>query len=232
MKLNPSLVEGKFLKRYKRFFADFELNRQIEVAHVANTGSMKSCNEPGSLCLVSSATNPERKLKWTLEAVQAKSGSWVGVNTSRPNLLVKEAFEKKIISDWSQFTKLTAEVKINPQTRLDFLLENEKKKRYVEVKNVTLAEGDVALFPDAVTERGQKHLLELMELRKQGNEAEILFVVQRQDCRFFSPADEIDPEYGRLLRMAHEKGVLISAATTQISKNEILFTNQKLQVKL
>jgi len=232
MRLDPSLVEGKFLKRYKRFFADFELNNQIEVAHVANTGSMKSCNEPGSLCLVSPSTNPERKLKWTLEAVQAKSGSWVGVNTARPNLLVKEAFEKKIISDWNQFSKLTSEVKINPQSRLDFLLENEKKKRYVEVKSVTLAEGDVALFPDAVTERGQKHLLELVEILDEGHEAEILFVVQRQDCRFFSPADESDPEYGRILRMALKKGVIISAYVTQISKNEITLTNHKLQVKL
>lgn len=240
MKLSPTLIEGKFLKRYKRFFADFLLNEKTEVAHVANTGSMKSCNDVGARCLVSPSMNPERKLKWTLEAVQAKSGAWVGVNTARPNHLVKEAFEQKVLSDWQRFSQIRTEVKINSQTRLDFLLEsnaenspeNKSIKRYVEVKNVTMANGQVALFPDAVTERGQKHLQELMQLMSDGHEAEILFTVQRSDCEVFSPADEIDPEYGKLLRQAKKHGLIISAYLVKITPEEIVLTNQKLKVKL
>lgn len=228
------MLEGKFLKRYKRFFADFELNGKLEVAHVANTGSMKSCNLPGSACLVSPSSNPERKLKFTLEAIKAPTGSWVGVNTSRPNQMVKKAFEEKLFPHWKVFDHIQAEVKINSETRLDFLLSNEKTKRYVEVKNVTLAEsinGQLwALFPDAVTERGQKHLKELMHLMDQGFEAEIVFIVQRQDCQGFAPADKIDPEYGKLFRLACEKGLVVSAFQVDISPEGFKLTAKQLKV--
>jgi len=123
-------------------------------------------------------------------------------------------------------------VKINQETRLDFLFENKKTKRYVEVKNVTLAEKDTAYFPDAVTERGQKHLKELMSLIEDGHEAEIVYVVQRSDCVQFSPADDIDPEYGKLLRQASHKGLIISAYQVDIRPNEIALTTKKLKVKL
>lgn len=229
--MTPALLEGQFLKRYKRFFADFLLEGELQVAHVANTGSMKSCLQAGAPCLVSPASNPERKLRWSLEALQI-NGTWVGVNTARPNQLVAEAFQQKTIAEYTDFTQMQSEVKINAQSRIDFLLTSAKRRRYVEVKNVTLAEGQVAFFPDAVTERGQKHLQELMQLTEQGHEAEILFVVQRSDCRIFSAADFIDPEYAKLLKMAKEKGVRVSAYAVDISPEELKLTNRALQVHL
>jgi sugar fermentation stimulation protein A len=239
MKFKTRVHEGVFLKRYKRFFADVELNGEIVVAHVANTGSLKGAATPNAPCWISEAENPERKLRYSLEAVKLPS-SWVGVNTSWPNQLAKEAFEKKIFSHWRSFDELQAEVKINPESRLDLLLTDSKskKKHYVEIKNTTLADGDVAAkkgcarFPDAVTERGQKHLRELMKLIDLGHEAEILFTVQRGDCAMFSPADEIDPEYGRLLREAHKKGVVITVAFVDISPTEIRLSGKTLPVQL
>ncbi len=244
MKFKTQTHRGIFLKRYKRFFADVLLkvgqNEETVVAHVANTGSMKSAAVERAICLVSEAENPERKLRYTLEAIQSSAtGSWIGVNTSWPNHLAKEAFEKKVFSHWSKFDQIQSEVKINSETRLDLLLSNAQKKHYVEIKNVSMAvsasEGEknlVAQFPDAVTERGQKHLRELMNLVEQGHEAEILFTVQRTDCQSFSPADQIDPEYGRLLREAQGKGVQITVAIVEINDQEVLLSGKILPLKL
>ena len=176
MKFKTVVQEGIFLKRYKRFFADVRLNGKIVVAHVPNTGSMKGAAEPDAPCLVTPSDNPERKLKYTLEAIRASSGAWVGVNTSWPNLLAKEAFEQKVFTHWKKFDVLQSEVKLSAETRIDLVLENSKskKKHFVEIKNVSMATGDlkkkcgVAQFPDSVTTRGQRHLRELMKLVEQG----------------------------------------------------------------
>ena len=234
MKWSVKLQEGIFLKRYKRFFADVELNNQVVIAHVANTGSLKGANKAGQPCLITPAKDPSRKLKFTLEAIKADSGCWIGVNTSLSNHLVKEAFENKIIPHWHKFDHIQSEVKINQQTRLDFCLSQTTtgRKHYVEVKNVTFKNHEAAVFPDAVTERGQKHLLELIELVQQGHTAEIFYTVQRSDCRFFKPADDIDPEYGRLLRQAKQVGVLISAYIVDFSLQEIILTNKSLEIRL
>ncbi len=243
MKYKQTLIEGVFLKRYKRFFADVTLAGKTEVAHVANTGSLKSVNNPGSACLVSPADNPERKLRFTLEAIKSPAGSWVGVNTSLPNHLVREAFEQGVIPHWKKYENFRAEVKINAETRLDAVLTAGNKQHYVEVKNVTLAEVAVegtggtapkvfAMFPDAVTERGQKHLRELMALVGTGHTAEIFFTVQRSDCQEFRPADHIDPEYGRLLREAHKAGVVISAYVVDVGPEEIVIRGKNLPVVL
>lgn len=264
MKYKQPLLEGVFLKRYKRFFADVTLAGKTEVAHVANTGSLKSINNPGAACLVSPADNPERKLRFTLEAIKSPAGSWVGVNTSLPNHLVREAFEQGVIPHWKQYETFKAEVKISSETRLDAVLSKGSHLHYVEVKNVTMAamaemaealpvpSGEVmagkmakpergtapgtpkmcALFPDAVTERGQKHLRELMALVKEGNTAEIFFTVQRSDCSEFRPADHVDPEYGRLLREAAAAGVVISAYVVELSRTEISIRGKSLPVVL
>lgn len=243
MKFPTRIFEAKFIKRYKRFFADAELNGQIVVAHVANTGSLKSALIPGASCLISEAANPERKLRFSLEAIQASSKTWVGVNTSWPNLLVGEAFEKKLFPHWKDFDYSQNEVKISKESRIDWVFSSQGgKTHYLEVKNVTMASGDVenkkgiAHFPDAVTERGQKHLKELMRLIEKDSTkkvgAEIFFAVQRQDCKSFSPADDIDPEYGKLLRLAHKKGVLVTAAVVDIDKLGLSFTGKTLPVKL
>ncbi len=242
MKFSQKLQEGIFLKRYKRFFADIEFQGQTLVAHLPNTGSMKSANNPGQLCLFSTSDNPERKLKYTLEMIRSPEGSWIGVNTATPNTVMKETLQsvvgrgKEVVGSfahWAQFDEVKPEYKISAETRLDFVLKkkNSDKMHFIEVKNVTLGENKVAKFPDAVTERGQKHLRELMALIEQGHTAEIVFTVQRHDCGMFSPADEIDPEYGKLLREAYEKGMRVSPLVVDLSPLEVSLSETKLPLK-
>ena len=234
MKFSKALKQGQFLKRYKRFFADVALNGETVVAHVPNTGSLKGVNIAGQPCRVSESDNPERKLKFTLEMIQAPSGAWVGVNTSTPNTVMKETLfhavkENRIFAEslkhWTDYSEVKPEYKISKETRLDFCLYNSEDgpKHFVEVKNTTLADGDIAKFPDAVTERGQKHLRELMSLIEKGNTAEIVFTIQRNDCTSFAPADDIDPEYGRLLREAIKAGVKVSPLVLAVSEDGVFF---------
>ena len=201
------LSQAEFIKRYKRFFADVRLRDDVVVAHVPNTGSLKTCLFEGAACLVSETDNPKRKLKATLHYVKAPT-SWVGVDTSLPNRMVHESWRTL----WPDYQWAKPEFKLSAETRLDLALGiDAEPAHYVEIKNVTLAENGIARFPDAVTTRGQKHLRELMALHAQGFKAEILFVIQRQDCTEFQPADTIDPEYGRLLREATAAGVIARA---------------------
>lgn len=236
MKFLKPLQEGRFLKRYKRFFTDIDFKGETLIAHTANTGSLKGVALSGQPCLFSEAANPERKLKFSLEMIQAPTGAWVGVNTAVPNAIVKEALESAIAGKgflfWSGFTELKPEFKINAATRIDFGLfaDSGKKKKLIEVKNVTLAEEGVALFPDSVTERGQKHLKELIQAKNEGHEAEIVFVVQRDDCTSFRAAGEIDPEYAKLLKEAAEAGVTIRALVAKLSPLEIILTENELPV--
>ena len=172
--------------------------------------------------------------------------SWVGVNTSHPNSLVKELWESKTIPHWQEYDAGQLEVKINKETRLDMALwkisdQRELKKgklasteaplHFIEVKNISLAENSVALFPDAVTERGQKHLKEMMELMDQGHTCELVFVVQRQDCEHFAPADLIDPEYGKILRKAHKKGLRVTPLTCEMSPETLALKTHILPLK-
>ena len=162
--------------------------------------------------------------------------SWVGVNTANPAILVRELFESRKVAHWKNFDGFQSEVKINEHTRLDGALWNSDEQKnlkngkltklspplhFFEIKNVTLAENGVALFPDAVTERGQKHLQEMMDLMKQGFTCEMIYVIQREDCKVFSPADSIDPEYGKILRQAVKKGLRVSALPCRLNEKEI-----------
>ena len=253
MKFENPLIEGVFVKRYKRFFADILLGDQTVVAHTPNTGSMKGCSDPNSACLVSPATNPERKLRYTLEMIRTPK-SWVGVNTGNPPSLVRELFASQTVPHWKDFDGFQAEVKINALTRLDGALWKSSEQKNVkngkltklegplhffEIKNVSLAvtvgenaaEKTVAMFPDAVTERGQKHLQEMMDLMEQGFTCEMIYVIQREDCTEFAPADHIDPEYGKLLRKAVTKGLRVSALPCRLSKEEIVLQAEPLRVK-
>ncbi len=233
MKFEEPVREAKFIKRYKRFFADVHLDGAVVVAHVPNTGSLKTCLFEDSDCIVTESNNPARKLKATLQFLRTPT-TWVGVNTSLPNSLVHEAWTTKAIPAWREFSHAQREYKLSKETRLDMVLArsaedlaSKKHLHYMEVKNVTLAHGATARFPDAETTRGQKHLRELMELKKAGHGAEIVFVIQRQDCTEFSPADDIDPEYGRLLRQAHKEGVTISAYACDIDPKVGVTLNPK-----
>lgn len=245
MKYSQILNEGQLLKRYKRFFADIEQGEGVITAHLPNTGSLKGCLRIPQKCRYTLSDNPNRKLKATLEMI--KDGvTWVGVNTSIPNQLAYESWEKRLFPHWKTFDRAQREIKLSEKTRIDLVMwdttkcaEIKKLKasdfcnmqlHFVEIKNVTMAENGRAYFPDGVTERGQKHLIELMQLIDAGHTAELLFVVQRQDCREFSPADHIDPEYGRLLREANKKGVKISPYVCQLSKTRIELTTELLPI--
>ena len=217
MQFTEQVREGLFLRRYKRFFADVEIDGKTVVAHVPNTGSLKTCLFEGAPCIVTETDNPARKLKATLHFLKTPTG-WVGVNTSLPNQLVHEAWTQKLIADWTGHAAAQREYKISKESRLDLVLAqtqahltDKRNLHHIEVKNVTYAQDGTAYFPDAQTVRGQKHLKELMRLKDEGHGAEIVFVVQRHDCHSFAPADEIDPEYGRLLREAKNKGVVVRA---------------------
>ena len=195
MQFNQELQSGILIRRYKRFLADIELvSHKVITVHCPNSGSMLGCSEPGSPVMFSRSENPKRKYPHTLEMVRVGS-SWVGVNTSLTNRLVREALENNVIAELSELHAITQEVKTSDNTRLDFLLQRKGKNIFLEVKNCSLAENRVAMFPDAVTARGTKHLLELAALKRQGNMAYVFFCVQREDADYFKPAGHIDPVY-------------------------------------
>lgn len=222
MKFTTSLQEGKIQNRYKRFFADIEMpSSEMVVAHVPNTGSMKTCWEPGWQALVSQNDDPKRKLKYTLEMI-SNGKSWIGVNTSWPNKLAVEAIKAGVISELADYENIQPEKKVG-LSRIDlFLTSPNLPDCYVEIKNVTMAQDQTAIFPDAVSERGQKHLRELMELKKTGHRCCMLYIVQREDVKLFKPADEIDPQYGKLLRQAHQEGVEVLVYQCSLSRKEIV----------
>jgi sugar fermentation stimulation protein A len=227
MLLPQPLYPGRLIRRYQRFLADVELeDGSIVTAHCPNSGSMKGCNLPGSPVLLSTSDKPGRRLKYTWELVLV-GGDWVGINTGLPNRLVREAVENGVIRELRGYPSIRPEVRYGEErSRIDLLLEGPTGLCYVEVKNVTLVEGNMALFPDAVTTRGQKHLRELMEMVRQGHRGVIFFVVQRGDGESVAPADAIDPEYGRLLRLAAGKGVEILAYRANVTPAEISLTHR------
>ncbi|MDX1776287.1 MAG: DNA/RNA nuclease SfsA, partial [Desulfobulbales bacterium] len=184
MQFNQELLPGKLIRRYKRFLADVQLdNDKIITVHCPNSGSMLGCSDPASPVMLSHSENPRRKYPHTLEMVKA-GNVWVGVNTALTNVLVREALESGVIQDFGPLDGIRQEVKTSAATRLDFLLEKEGRNIYLEVKNCSLAENRAAMFPDAVTARGTKHLTELAALHRQGHGAAVLFCVQRQDAEF------------------------------------------------
>lgn len=209
IKFEKPTVKGKILKRYKRFLADVELESgEIITAHCANTGSMTTCWEPGWDVLLTHHNDPKRKLQYSLEYTH-NGKTWICVNTSLPNKMVIDAITDGTIKELQGYDVIKPEAKIG-QSRIDVLLTKKTGEQcYVEVKNTTLWNDGNAIFPDAVSERGQKHLRELTELAKAGTRACMLYVVNRTDVATFMPADHIDPTYGQLLREAHASGVEI-----------------------
>jgi len=220
--ISISVDPWRLIRRYNRFLADIELvDGRIVTAHCANSGSMKGCNIPNSPVLLSPQDKPGRKLAYTWEMVSV-GNIWVGINTAHPNLIVSEAISAGEIPELSNYPHLQREVRYGREkSRIDILLQDAQARCYVEVKNVTLANGVTAFFPDAVTERGQKHLRELMEMVKEGNRGVIFFLVQRSDITAVSPADTIDPLYGKLLRAAVAMGVEAIAYTALVTPEEI-----------
>lgn len=232
MKYPEPLLTGLLLQRYKRFLADVTFDDGTEITiHCPNTGSMKNCAEPGSRVWFSDSHNEKRKYRHTWEIVSVGEGdhqALAGINTGLANKLVQEAVEHDVVPTLSGYDSLRREVKYGEEnSRIDLLLESEGRAPcYVEVKNVTLASGNVASFPDAVTERGRKHLRELISVVERGQRAVLFFCVQHTGVVSVKPADEIDPKYGEVLRQAVAAGVEVIAWQADMSPEEIVLVRE------
>lgn len=203
----PRLIEGILIKRYKRFMADVKLrNNHVVTAHCPNSGSMKASCEPGRTVYLSRHNKPSRRLKYTWEMIHMGT-SLVGVNTIVPNRLTKAAILAGDVPELAGYETVRSEVKYGKNSRIDLLLEEGEKRCFVEIKNCTLVTDGLACFPDAVTSRGLKHLVELQEQVKQGDRSVMFYLIQRMDADRFEPADHIDPAYGQELRKAIQNGV-------------------------
>lgn len=221
MKFPQVLQAGRLVSRYKRFLADVVMeDGRLLTVHCPNSGSMLGCREPGSQVLVSQSDRPGRKYPHTLEMVRV-GATWVGINTSLTNRLVAEAIASGVVAELAGGYAIRSEVKVSAESRLDFLLSRGEERIYLEVKNCTLAAGRVAMFPDAVTLRGTKHLQELLTLRRSGCRAVVFFCVQREDVDCFRPAAHIDPVYARTLREVAEQGVEVLAYGARLNPAEI-----------
>ena len=198
----PPLISGILIRRYKRFLADIQLETgEIITAHCANTGPMIGVSKAGSHVYVSKSDNPKRKLSYTWEMINIE-GTWVGINTALPNKVIKLALKQQCLLELTgQYTQVRCEVPYgsNKKSRIDFLLtkEGEKAPIYIEVKNTTLSQGKIALFPDTVTSRGQKHLKELISLLPNATPI-MLYFINRKDCYAFAPGDNFDATYGQI----------------------------------
>lgn len=215
------LVHGTLIKRYKRFLADVKLDDgTVVLAHCTNSGSMKSCLENDAEVYLTPVNDPKRKTKFTWEMIQI-NGGWVGINTGNPNKLAYEAISSDLIPELAGYNMVKREVKYG-DSRFDVYAENDTEKCFVEVKNVSMKEGKYALFPDAVTTRGQKHLRTLMEVKSKGMRAVMLYIIQRVDVEIFAPAKSIDPEYAKLLKEAVDAGVEIIPMQAKVTPEKIV----------
>jgi len=223
MNFETPLIKGTIQRRYKRFLADITIKDIGEItAHVPNTGSMTNCWAEDWPVLISQSDNPKRKLKYTLEMTH-NGKTWIGVNTSRTNKVIKQFLLDKEIPGFEDYLNIKPEQKWE-QSRLDFFLSDSssgQKDCFIEVKNVTLNKENKALFPDSVSTRGQKHLKDLMLVKSKGFRAAMIYLVQREDVDSFSPAWLIDPVYSALLQEAHIKGVEVYPIQCSLSPQSI-----------
>jgi sugar fermentation stimulation protein A len=222
----PNLLPGRLIRRYKRFFAEIELaTGEVITAHCPNTGPMTGICIPGNPVYVSISNNPKRKLSYTWELIQVSDteSTWVGVNTGLPNRIVHLALKAKLIPELGDYSEIQPEVPFGQEnSRVDFKLGSSNKPVYLEVKNTTWVQGDLALFPDTVTTRGQKHLRELMALLPEARAA-MLYFINRGDCPYFAPGDNADALYGQLFREAIARGVEILPCRFDVSPDGIRY---------
>lgn len=220
MKLHPQLEEGYFLTRLNRFAAMAEVGGREEMVHVANSGRLRELFEPGRRLLLAPAGGEHRKTRYDLALVDL-GHTLVSADARLPNGLVAESLRRMELEPFAGFPEVRREVTYG-ESRLDLMLEGPPGRCYLETKSVTLVEGDgVAMFPDAPTSRGVKHLNTLMQVASDGHRAGVIFVIQRGDARCLTPHDESDPEFGATLRAAKAAGVEVMAYGCQVSPQEI-----------
>ena len=221
MEFNKALIKGKLIKRYKRFFVDIKIDKEIITAHCPNTGSMNGLLDENNEVFISKNNNPKRKLKYTLEIIKVKR-NLVGVNTHFANKIAYHGLSNNLVKEISSSESIKPEVFFDKETRFDFLVEKNKQKTFVEVKNVTLFRDEkIAEFPDSITTRGSKHLKALISAIKKGYKSYLLFLVQIQGVEKFKIAKDIDKEYYENYLLAKKAGVIFLAYRCKINLKEI-----------
>ena len=228
MKINQPFIEGRLIRRYKRFLADVELTTgEMITAHTGNTGAMRGCSDPGSRVWLYNTGNPKRKYIYSWDLVEDLSGNLIGIHTTRANRLVHEAINNGVAEELQDYEVINPEQAYEEtKTRFDFLLQKTGRRDcFLEVKNVTAKrDAATAIFPDAKSERAKKHLLMLLDAVEKGYRGVIFYCIQRSDATIFKPADEVDPEYGELLRRVSRSGVETVAYKATLSPTEVVLT--------
>ena len=231
MKFENKLISGQLIKRYKRFFVDIKLKNKLVTAHCPNTGSMYGLLKQGNKVWVSKSDNPKRKLKYTLQIIQ-ETNTKVGINTHITNKIVLDALQNNLIGEFDKDIKIQTEVPFGSNTRFDFLITKKNYKAFIEVKNVTLSRNkEIAEFPDAITTRGLKHINELLKASRKGYEIFILFLIQRDDCKYFKIAHDIDINYSNTLLKAVKKNLKILCYDCKFYSKGIKL-NRKIKIKI
>ena len=229
MEFTKSLLKGKLIKRYKRFFTDVKLNKEVVTAHCPNTGSMMGLLEEGNEVYLLKNDDPKRKLKYGLEIIKSRN-NLVGVNTHMANKIAHHGLKNNLIKELKNSENIKPEVFFNKETRFDFLIEKNNQKVFIEVKNVTLfRDKKTAEFPDAITSRGSKHLLTLIDAIRKGYKCYLLFLVQIENMEYFRIAKDIDSEYYKNYLIAKKAGVNFLAYRCKINSKEILI-DKKLKI--
>ena len=231
MNFKNKLISGLLIKRYKRFFVDIKINNKILTAHCPNTGSMYGLLKKGNKVWISKSNNPHRKLKYTLEIIE-NNKSKVGVNTHSTNKIVNHALQNNLLQEFDGINEIKPESKFGLNTRFDFLVSDKKNKSFIEVKNVTLSrKKGLAEFPDAVTARGLKHIKELLNASKRNYKIFILYLIQREDCKSFTIAKDIDPAYASALNKAVKNKLKVLCYDCKFSPKGIKL-NRKVKLKI
>ncbi len=229
MEFTKSLIKGKLIKRYKRFFVDVKLNKEVVTAHCPNTGSMQGLLDKGNEVYLTKNDDPKRKLKYGLEIIKVKK-NLVGVNTHLANKIVNHGLKNNLINELKNNDTIKSEVFFDKETRFDFLTEKKNRKCFVEVKNVTLFRNQkTAEFPDAITSRGSKHLLALINAINKGYKSYLIFLVQIQNMQNFKIAKDIDSEYFKNYLIAKKAGVIFLAYRCKINLKQIII-EKKLKI--
>ena len=231
MNFKETLITGELIKRYNRFFGDVKIGHKTVTAHCPNTGSMMGLIKKGNKVWLNKSDNPKRKLKYTLQIIEDKKIK-VGINTHLTNKIVFSALNEGTIDAFKDLDEIKPEVKFGDNTRFDFLISKKKRKCLLEVKNVTLSRNKgIAEFPDAITSRGLKHIQELLKARNKGFEIYMLYIIQRDDCKKFELAKDIDPEYYKLMLKAVKKNLKVLCYDCKFSSKGIKL-NRNIQIKI
>ena len=231
MNFETILISGEFIKRYKRFFVDVKVNGKTITAHCPNTGSMLGLLKKGNKVWLTKSNNPKRKLKYTLQIIE-DDGNKVGINTHLTNKIVLNALKENHFKELDKNMEIQSEVKFGENTRFDFLITKKNYKAFIEVKNVTLYRSNgIAEFPDAITTRGAKHINELIKASKKGFKIFLAYIVQREDCKKFIIASDLDPEYSKLLSKAVNKKLKLLCYDCKFSSKGIKL-NKQIKIKI